>query len=292
MATWVVLGILCFHLYASSLPQVYVYMQNIYRDDAGGYAPISLEYAEELKRGLSLGLGGTLGVLAAMTIMGLGFVTFCRRHALYCLTLLSPLITTATFVLCLKLIVLPRSFLWGLPVAFILAVAAVTPLWQGAGAASKVLAEPWRWLVRQSPMVPLAVLFLLSMRSLPAYYRTPKQPNRESLNWVLAQKKSEDLLVAVFVAEWGVRFYGPGLGLREGKSFWAIRSQEALQDIENNHPGKTVWLLTTLPRALHLTYPALERYISDHYQRQQTFPATIGGGEISVWRRSRSSLNE
>ena len=291
VASWAILGMLSFHLYASSLPQAYVLMQNVYRDPAGGYAPISLEYVQEMMRGLSAGLGGTLGVLAAISVGGLGFVTFCRRHTLYCLTLVLPLITTASFVLLLNLIVLPRSFLWGLPVACIFTVAAVTGLWQVVGTTSGILGKRWGSLVTLSPMALLAVLFLLSLSSLPAYYRTPKQPNRESLNWVLAQKKPDDPLVAISLTEWGVRFYGPGLGLRENESFWSVRSQEALQDVEKNHPGKAIWLMTTLPRALHMMYPALDRYITDHYRREQIFPATIGGGEISVWRGPTGSPN-
>lgn len=288
-ASWAVLGMLSFHLYASSLPQVYVLMQNVYRDPAGGYAPISLEYVQEMMRGLSVGLGGVLGVLAAISVGGLGFVTFCRRHTLYCLTLVLPLITTASFVLLLNLIVLPRSFLWGLPLACIFTVAAVTGLWQIAGTRGRLIGKRWGSLVALTPIALLGVVFLLSLASLPAYYRVPKQPNRESLDWVLAQKKTDDPLVAIFLAEWGVRFYGPGLGLRENETYWAVRSQEALQDIERSHPGKTIWLMTTLPRALHMMYPALERHITDHYRRERTFPATIGGGEISVWRWSTGS---
>jgi hypothetical protein len=291
VTTWAVLGMLCFHLYASSLPQVYVLMQNVYRDPAGGYAPISLEYLQEMMRGLSVGFGGGLGVLAAIAIGGLGFLTFFRRHALYCLILVLPLITTAGFVVLLDLIVLPRSFMWGLPVACIFTVAAVAGLWQLAGTTKWILGMRWGSLAARSPMALLVVLFLLSLASLPAYYGTPKQPNRESLNWVLARKQPGDPLVAIFLAEWGVRFYGPDLGLRENASFWAVRSEEALEDVENSHPGKTIWLLTTLPRALHMMYPALERHIADRYRREQTFPATVGGGEISVWRSAVSAPN-
>ena len=68
VAAWAVLGILSFHLYASSLPQVYVLMQNLYHDPAGGYAPISLEYLQEMIRGLSVGLGGTLGSRDALYV--------------------------------------------------------------------------------------------------------------------------------------------------------------------------------------------------------------------------------
>jgi mannosyltransferase len=287
VTAWALLGLVSFHLYASSLPQVYVYMQNVYRSPSGGYAPLSFEYVREMLRGLSVGLGGTIGVLAALAIGGLGFVTFFRRHALFCLTLILPLIVTASFVLLLNLIVLPRSFLWGLPVACIFAAATAAGLRQVAGTSGRVRGERWRRLIDQSPTAIVGVLILLSAASLPTYYRIPKQPNRASLAWVVAQKKPDDPVVAIYLAEWGVRFYGPRVGLRENESFWAIRSENALQDFENKHPTKTIWLLTTLPRALHLTYPALERHIADRYRCEKTFPATIGGGEISAWRLVR-----
>lgn len=279
LAAWAVLGILCFHLYASVLPQVYVLMQVLYRDPPGGFAPLSLEYAREIVRGLSVGLGGIIGLALVALIGGSGFFIFFRRHVLFCLTLILPLLTTASFVLLLNLIVLPRSFLWVLPAACIFAAAAA------AGLARIV--ERWGSAAAHAPIALVGLPILLSLASLPSYYRTPKQPNRASLQWVMEHKSPGDPVVAIFLAEWGVRFYGPQVGLRENETFWAVRSEEGLKQVEDSHPGKTVWLLTTLPRALHMMYPGLERDIVGKYRLEQSFPATIGGGEISVWRRVR-----
>jgi hypothetical protein len=278
-AAWAVLGILCFHLYASVLPQVYVLMQVLYRDPPGGFAPLSLEYAEEVVRGLSVGVGGVIGLTLAAFVGGSGFFIFFRRHPLFSLTLILPLLATASFVLLLNLIVLPRSFLWALPTACIFAAA--------AGAGLGRLGERFGTPAARAPIALLGLLVVLSLASLPAYYRTPKQPNRASLRWVMEQKGPDDPVVAIFLAEWGVRFYGPQFGLRENETFWAVRSEQGLKDVEDSHPGKTVWLLTTLPRALHMMYPGLEREIADHYRLERSFPATIGGGEIGVWRRVR-----
>jgi len=234
-------------------------------------------------RGLSVGLGGVLGAVAAMLVGGLGFLTFCRRHAFYALTLVLPLITTAAFVLAMNVIVLPRSFMWGLPVAYIFAVAAIVGLWQAVVAMGVRSGGRLPQAIAAAPVAVLLLLFTLSAASLPAYYRTPKQPNRESLSWVMAHKSPEDPLVPIFLAEWGARFYGPSFGLRENESFTPIRSVDALQAFERAHAGHTVWLLTTLERATHLTYPDLEQHIAAHYERRETFPATIGGGDVSVW---------
>lgn len=278
-AAWAVLGMLCFHLYASVLPQVYVLMQVLYRDPPGGFAPLSLEYAQEVVRGLSVGLGGIIGLALTALIGGSGFLIFFRRHVLFSLTLILPLLTTASFVLLLNLIVLPRSFLWALPAACIFAAAAAAGLGR--------IAERWGSLAAPAPIALVGLLLLVSLASLPAYYRTPKQSNRASLRWVMDHKEADDPVVAIFLAEWGVRFYGPQFGLRENETFWAVRSEEGLKAVEDDHPGKTVWLLTTLPRALHMMYPALERDIADNYRLERSFPATIGGGEIGVWRRVR-----
>ncbi|MBA2446829.1 MAG: glycosyltransferase family 39 protein, partial [Chloroflexi bacterium] len=99
-AVFGVLGLILFHLYASVIPQVYVYLGGVYRTEAAGYEIFSGEFFAELVRGLSAGFGGVaaLGATAAMAIVGPGFVAFFRRHTVYCLTLIAPLLATFTFL--------------------------------------------------------------------------------------------------------------------------------------------------------------------------------------------------
>src|SRR5262249_13181796 len=209
----------------------------------------------ELKRGISAGLGNGASFAAAVVlmVMGAGFLAFLRRHPLYCATLVAPLVVTCAFVLSLRLIILPRSLLWGLPIAYIFATATVVTV--GRWLWAHVSAPPWRQLAAQTPLVLTGMLMLLSLWSLPAYYRAPKQANRQSLRWVVEHKQPGDVLVTVFAAEWGVRYYGPALGLREDVDYQRVRSLPQLEAMERMNTGKTIWLLTTIDRGLGREFP-------------------------------------
>jgi mannosyltransferase len=281
---WAALALLSLVLYASAFRQIRAYADTVYRTAAVGYAPLSGEFLRELWRGLSAGLGGAAiaGALVGVPIIGWGLVLFVRRHAFYALTLVSPLVATAAFLLARGLRFSPRFFLWALPVAWIFAAAALACLGQS-------LVDHWPRTTRKAggavSVAGVAILAAFSVLTLPAYYRTPKQPNRASLDWVLAQRREGDSIAAAYLARWGLRFYGPERGLTEGRSFFAVLSAEELRRVENESSGHTVWLLTTFPRALRLEYADLDRYIRENYREQKTFAATIGDGEVTVWSR-------
>jgi hypothetical protein len=286
LAVWAFTGMLCFHLYAVVVPQVYAYLGEVYTTEAAGYAALSLEYLQELRRGLSAGFGGGAATVALLALgaMGPGLVSFWRRHPVFSLTLVSPLIVTTFFLLAFNLRVSPRFFLWGLPVAVVFAVGAAESLartvrsrWRDRSAGAGVAAS----LV---PVAMVAVVFGLSLFSLRHYYRTPKQSIRQSLTWLGAHKEPRELVGAVYLAEWPLRFYGPPVGLEEGRTFFIVRSVDQLEQLEQRSPDGRIWLVLTFPRALRLDFPELDRYIRDHYDVQETFPATIGDGEMSVWR--------
>jgi hypothetical protein len=277
LVVWGILGLLSLHLYASVLSQVNAYAETIYRTKAVGYAFFSLEHFRELFRGLSAGFGGaaSLGVLAVLLVVGIGFFVFLWRQTFTTLVLIAPLVVTGVFLLARGLRFSPRFFLWVLPVAWIFAVASATSLgtWLRSGFV---------------PALAVAMMAALSISSLPSYYRVPKQPNRASLDWVLANRQGDDPIVAAYLAKWGLRFYGPARGLAEGSSFVAVHSAADLQGVENASAGRTVWLLTTFPRALRLEHPDLDRYIREHYDERRSFAATIGDGEVTVFTRRLS----
>jgi hypothetical protein len=290
LLAWAALGLLCLQLYASVLTQINDYATTIYRTQAVGYRLFSSEYVRELFRGVAAGFGeaAVLGSLAAAAFIGAGLLIFLRRHFLYTVTLISPLVVTMVFLLARGLRFSPRFFLWILPVAWIFSVAAATCLGDWLRS-RKSWAPPARQrIARAVPFLVVAILFGLSAASLPAYYRVPKQPHRASLDWVLAQRQAGDPIVAAYLAKWGLRFYGPAKGLTEGESFDSVSSPEELQKIERASGEHTIWLLTTFPRALRLEYPDLDRYIRENYRERKTFAATIGDGEVTIFAREAS----
>lgn len=295
LTVWLVLGLLCFHLYATVLPRAYAFVTATYTSAATGYAPFSLAHLEELWRGVLAGFGGggVAGVVAVLAVVGMGWVLFARRHALFTLILASPLVVTALTLLAWDVRFTPRVFLWALPVAFIFTVGALSALAARFRGYARVRARGSRpvettvlsRLADVAPGAAVGVLLLLSLASLRDYYRIPKQPTRTSLEWVLARKAPDDPLVTVYLAKWGTRFYGPSLGLEEGSSYFVAHSRQEIEGVERENRGRTVWLLTTFPRTLRVEYSALDRYIRDRYGVERVFPATIAGGEVTVWKR-------
>ncbi|HEX7251291.1 MAG TPA: glycosyltransferase family 39 protein [Thermoanaerobaculia bacterium] len=290
LLAWSALGLLCLHLYASVLTQVSAYANTIYRTAAVGYRLFSMEYLQELVRGTAAGFGGiAIAVaLAAAAVGGFGVLLFARRHFFYAFTLVAPLLATAGFLIVRNLRFSPRFFLWILPVAWIFAVGAGASLAAWLRARNLVGASKRPGFSRAVVPLAAALLAVLSLLSLPTYYRVPKQPNRASLSWVLSRRKPGEPIVAAYLAKWGLRFYGPRQGIVEGEAFFPVSEPGELQKIESDSRGRTIWLLTTFPRALRLEYPELDRYIHEHYREQAHFPATIGDGEISVFTRDTS----
>src|SRR5262249_59347881 len=120
-------------------------------------------------------------------------------------------------------------------------------------------------------------LAALSSRAPPAYYPTPKQPNRTSLEWVLSRRASDEPVVAAHMARWGMRFYGPSTGLTSGESSFEADDLPELAAVERASAGKKVWLLTTFSRGLRLGRPDLDRYVHDHYREERRVPPAPAG---------------
>ena len=280
---WGTLGLLSFHLYASILPQVYVYLGGVYTRPSVGYAPFSREHAREIVRGISAGFGGGLipFALVAGVLVAPGLWLFFRRHPIALSVLALPLVLTAAFLLLAGLRFSPRFFLWAVPAGCVLAIAVPAEFGR------RVFGD--RRVASLFSDAAFALLACFSIASLPRYYDTPKQPTRESLDWVRARLEPGDGIGAVYLAKWGLRFYGPPRRLFEGSGFLDVDSVADLEELERRYRGRRVWIFVTFPRALRLDFPDLESRIRRDFREVRAFPATVGDGEVSVWTRAASA---
>lgn len=278
-----VVGVVGFHVYANIAPHVYLDVIGSYRQGDSGFKLLSFDYFIELTRGIALAFGrAAIAGVVAIGVAAVGFIVCLRRHPLPTIVLVSPLVVMGGFVLVCGLRVAPRFFIWALPAAYVFLMVNVCAI------------ERWirqlptdariRRITRPLPGTLLVLLAGLSLASLRTYYAIPKQPTRQSLEWVLGEKDPDDLLVCAYLSEWGPRFYGAAYGLEEGRSFLVARSMEALATIEQANPGRKTWLLTTFPRALRKRFPDLHQHILDRYDVVRSFPSTIGDGHITVWK--------
>lgn len=279
-----VIGLLAFQTYALILPKVYVYMQNVYTQPAAGYSMLSAEFLREVWRGLSIaspiGWASTIPLLIGGIVLGcLGMFRLFRCHWGLATTLTLPGIITAGFVLLAGLAATPRLFLLMLFPAILVGVTLlhdfVRMIVKKAGASNQ-----WTPIFFSAALFVIATVSLISLNY---YYTTPKQPFQASLQYLSTVRKGDDVIIAVQLVEEGYRFYGPGYGLDESNSFY-VRSQGDFDAVLATHVRGHVFVVTTLLRNLRLTEPGLNTTIERDWQLLKTFPATIGDGEVSVWK--------
>jgi hypothetical protein len=125
---------------------------------------------------------------------------------------------------------------------------------------------------------------LVSTAALPRYYAVPKQAYRRALEHAEARRQPGGIVLVVHLAESGVRYYGPRYGIREGVDYFYLRSIAALERTLAVQAGRPSWLIVTFPRALRIGVPDLEARIRRDWVVDQTFPGTVGDGDLTVWR--------
>lgn len=279
--------VLVLNLYITIVPQVYVFSKNIYSNPATGFSPLSLEFLRELVRGLSAGFGTglLLGVIPFMVMAAAGFIVLLRRQWALTLALALPGFLTAVFLLVQGLSFSPRFFLLGLPLAMLVAVQGI---YSFAVLFSSKLGITSRLFTPRVATVLVLIGMAISLVSLRRYYLVPKQAYRASLQYIQTERQTGDLTIAIDLMEPGYRFYGRKFGLKEDQDWFSVRSVESLDMVLATHSGQSAIMVTTFRRALRITHPDLLARISEGWTLARTFPATIGDGEISVWKPLRS----
>lgn len=292
IAVFGITAFLVFQLYATFIPQAYVYAQTTWGDPASGYSPFSMEFAAEMIRGISAGFGTSLIFLAfpfAAFVAIAGFVVLFKRNWVLTVSLGLPIILTIAYLLINRLNVAPRFLLIAFPIAILVTI-------QGIDSVARFIADK---ISRKPPALAakLATAIVLlgcvvSLVSLRRYYSVPKQPYRTSLAYIETIRQPGEIIIAVHHAENGYRFYAKEFNLIEDKDFFAVRSVKKLDTVLATHDGSGVYLVTTLSRGLHLEHPDLEARIEQDWEVVKVFPATVGDAEVRIWRLRHSDSSE
>jgi hypothetical protein len=115
------------------------------------------------------------------------------------------------------------------------------------------------------------------------YYAIPKQPFIAAITHVERVRGAEDRVLAITPTARGVRFYGERLGVPLASHYRFVGSVEALDTALAEQTGGRTFVLTTLEFGSSLQHPELFRRVRAGWQRDTTFPGTIGDGHLSVW---------
>jgi hypothetical protein len=259
-------GFLSFQLYAAPLPEMYAVITHLYVREATGNAPVSMEFARELVRGLAAGFGG---VVPAMIIAFIGFAGILflqKKNWLVTSTLALPPMLTAMFLVVRGLSFSPRFFLLLLPLGILTIIA----LAEAGG-------KP-----RRAALVG-GIVSIASLVSLVGYYRTPKQSYRSAIRFLEDARKPDEKVVVVYAAEGGIRYYLHRARVSDTTAYEYARSVSRFDSLVSDPRAQTV--VTTFPRVLHADLPDVYSRITREWHPRQVFPATVGDGEITVWNR-------
>ena len=278
------LGILVFHLYAILIPQIYVVLTAVYTEAATGFSPFTMEFVQELVGGVSAGFAGGALIAAVpfMLVAASGFISLFRKDYLLTLMLLFPGLFTGMYLVAKGLTVSPRFFLFELILALICAVCGVL-------VAASWLAEKKRFAQLKPAVISSTAILLLaviSLASLLNYYATPKQGFREAVEYVEQIRSDSSRVIVLYTAQFGIAHYENALARdSEVNRYSYIRDIDTFKAALADEQEQSTVVVTTFPRALAIDQPELSAEMSSHWRIVKTFPATIGDGEIYIWRR-------
>jgi hypothetical protein len=268
-----VLGVGVFSLlgHALILTQMIEFFRTVDRTGLGWTSLRSL--APVIDAGLRAGLG-VVGLAVMVAPLVAGSVSYAKQAPVLAGLLILPAVFNVAALVLLRYGAYPRSFLYVLPFALLMAVrgAAVIAVW----AAARLFPEDRRArAARAIELAAVAVLVAASAVALTFNYRFPKQDYRGALRHVMAAKGPDDAVAAVGLAAVTYRhYYGP----------W-LRFPQTPEELRALGAGdRRVWVLLTLPRDMRLRFPDLIRAIETDFEPVARFRGTLGDGDVYVVR--------
>jgi mannosyltransferase len=251
-----VLSVLCHGL---MLKPMIIFFRNTDRT-ALGWANLT-EFIPVVMNGLVLGLG-VLGLIGVSALMLSGWLSYWKQTPLVGATLILPGLINIMALAWLHVGAYPRSFLYVLPFALLIAVRGMAR-WSA-----------WLRVPKLFPGLTVAVI-AVTAAPLVRYYRYPKQDFTGALHYVEEHKAPVDRVAAIDLAGNCYRaYYAPGMIVPKSSG-----------EIEALRPaGGRVWILYTLPRELSLRDPQMWSYVRSQLEPKAVLPGTLGGGDLYVAR--------
>ena len=272
------IGLFAFQIYALSIPDVIAIFPTVYNVQESGYAFFSREFFAELAGGVSAGFG--LAAVPLLAVGAVGFVILVRRSWVVGMSLFLTVAVTVLSLIIRGQTVTPRLLLPGLFLAILSAMATVDAITHSPRRPGFLSRIPSRFLTLGFS----AVLAIVSLLTLPAYYSAPKQPYRQAIKYLDGSTGPQADVIVVFPAVGGFRYYLS----REHVDTTSYHFVTTMADYDSalvSIVSRREVLATTLPRVLRSTTPPLAERIERDWVPFQTFRGTLGGGSITLWRK-------
>jgi mannosyltransferase len=267
-AGFVLFGLLTFSLHALTLPQI---LGPALADlsEVGMWKSVAWT-VREMVEGLRAGGGGMLGVLLASAVFIAGCVSFWSRSAELVLTLFLSTVLGAAAVAVVGHPLWPRFFFFAVGFAVLVVV-------RGARASGEGVARRLRAAERvqsRAGVVLAAMVILVAATSLRWAY-LPKQDYTGARDYVTAERRSGDTVVAVGLARYAYGdLYAPDWQTAETfEEFDRIRRTSA-----------ETWVVYTMPVHMEAYHPEILAALRADFDLMRAFPGTLNGGTVFVYR--------
>jgi hypothetical protein len=134
--------------------------------------------------------------------------------------------------------------------------------------------EPWG---RRAATVLVLALIVGSAATLPANYRTPKQPFSQAREFVESNRHPGEVVVTAGLATLPYeRLYAP--------SWSSVDDARELAGVERESRG--TWLVYSFPTYMEVAHEDILQAAEERYEERAVFPGTLGDGALFVWHRS------
>jgi mannosyltransferase len=219
--------------------------------------------ALEALRGLRVGFG-TVGVLAALGLFAVGALSYARKRPVAAALFVLPGVVTALVMLAGRLTLRPRFFFSFLGFGLLILVRGAIECGRGQrdGAFSQYRGIIGRALV--------GLIAAISIVSLGANYRYPKQDYGAALEFIERNRLSSDVVVTAGLASYPyTRYYQ--------QPWTAIERPDELEPLRNR--TNRVWVVYSFEEYMD---PGLVGEIHRSCNVRHVFRGTLGGGDVIV----------
>lgn len=266
--TWVAAGVLSLALYAPFIPGLLAHLGEERPVEAAKVATGGWALAEAIRSVLSG--AGVPAALAGGAVACLGVLSLWRRSPLLLALLVVPAVVTAVVVIVLQQPLRPRFF-------FFLSGAAAIFVGRGLGALADAVGARLRSGTAPAAStltVGLAILLATgSLAALPRNYEIPKQDFDGAVRYLEAAERAGARVASAGPGCWPIEFY------YGKKATWqCLASVDDLRAFRASSERALVVITLTD----YIEDPALREILTKRCPEMQTFPGTLGGGDMIV----------
>jgi len=260
-------------LYALALPQLLY--EGLHEESKKSDWTNPLWVVTESLRSLQIGFAGTAVVLCGGLLVGIGWLSICKKDWRTGLLMVLPGLLSGGTMLVLGHNLWPRFFFFCMGFALLVVVS-------GAMALPKLMVN----LVVQGPqrdrlaqaggLALMGIVIVASLTTVPRCYAYPKQDYEGALAYVEQNRQTGDVAFGVGLANEAYHDYlAPDWpNVENFADFMAVCQQ-----------NPRVWVLYSIEVEVKSRQPEIWEMLQRVFEVDKVFPGTLGGGEVTVCRR-------